>query len=298
MTTVQTQGPVSILSVIIPIWNRALSVGRAIESVTSQDMPEGWSIEIVVVDDGSTDHPDVALARFGNKVRLVRHPVNLGAAAARNTGCAAATGVYLAFLDSDDIWLPGKLQHQISFMQDRGFAATCTSYLLERSAGETIVSPRYAAGALGLSDLVWGCFVSPGSTLMCRADAFAEIGPLDTSLKRLEDWDWLLRFALAGKSLGFLAQPLTYVEPSAAVNQTAVLAALDEIRAKHVAQLAKPDRRRFLAGYRLARAAALLRSGMKMRGAAELALSWLMSPVRHGALAAVLHNRFAAAQRR
>ena len=298
MTTVQAQGPVSILSVIIPIWNRASSVGRAIESVTSQDMPEGWSIEIVVVDDGSIDYPEVALARFGDKVRLVRHPVNLGAAAARNTGCAAARGIYLAFLDSDDVWLPGKLQRQIAFMQDRGFAATCTGYFLERSAGETIVSPRYAIGALGLSDLVWGCFVSPGSTLMCQADVFADIGPLDTSLERLEDWDWLLRFALAGRPLGFLAEPLAYVEPSAAVNQTAVLAALDKIRAKHVARLAKPDRRRFLAGYRLARAAALLRSGMKTRGAAELALSWLMSPVRHGALAAVLHNRFAAAQRR
>lgn len=298
MTTLLAQRPVSTLSVIIPIWNRTPSVGRAIESILSQDVPEGWSIEIVVVDDGSADHPELALARFGEKVRLVRHSVNLGAAAARNTGCAAATGEYIAFLDSDDVWLPGKLQRQIAFMQDRGFAATCTGYLLERSASETIVSPLYATGALGLSDLVWGCFVSPGSTLMCRSDVFAEVGPLDTSLKRLEDWDWLLRFALAGRSLGFLAEPLAHVEPSAAVSQTAVLAALDKVHAKHLTHLAAPDRRHFLAACRLARAAALFRSGMKARGAAELAISWMLSPLRHGALAAVLHNYFATARRR
>jgi glycosyltransferase involved in cell wall biosynthesis len=297
MTMAQAREAASVISVVIPIWNRAHSVARAVESVVSQQVSDGWSVEVIVVDDGSNDHPETVLAQFGDKVRLIRHTTNLGAAAARNSGCAAATGAYIAFLDSDDVWLPEKLQQQIVFMQDRKLAATCTGYLLERSTSQTIVSPCYATGELDLSDLVWGCFVSPGSTLMCRADVFAEVGPLDTNLKRLEDWDWLLRFTLTGRSLGFLAQPLAYVEPSTAVNQTAVLAALDKIHAKHVTRLAASDRRHFNAGYRLARSAALFRSGMKAQGTIELAISWLLSPLRHGALAAVLHNRFAAPQR-
>src|SRR3954447_2873031 len=156
------------ISVIIPIWNRANSVGAAIESALSQTLPLNHSLEIIVVDDGSNDRPDEKLAHFGDRIRLVRHPTNLGAAAARNSGCAAATGEYLAFLDSDDQWLPGKIAAQLAFMLDENFEISCTSYLLQRGADTFIVSPRYRSGGLCLSDLVWGCFVSPGSTLLCR----------------------------------------------------------------------------------------------------------------------------------
>ena len=98
-----------VISVIIPIWNRAQSVGKAIDSALSQALPSGHAIEVIVVDDGSSDRPEEALACFGGSIRLLRHPENQGAAAARNTGCEAASGEYIAFLDSDDSWLPGKL---------------------------------------------------------------------------------------------------------------------------------------------------------------------------------------------
>jgi glycosyltransferase involved in cell wall biosynthesis len=284
-----------LISVIIPIWNRAHTAAKAIESALSQELPGGHSLEVIVVDDASDDRPEHALARFGDTIRLIRHPANLGAAAARNTGCRAARGEYIAFLDSDDSWLPGKLAAQITFMQENGFDISCTAYLLEQAGAKFIVSPRYRSGALTLADLVWGCFVSPGSTLLCRTAIFDEIGPLDTSLRRFEDWDWLMRLTRT-RPLGFLAQPLARVEPSTGVDQALVFAALERITGKHLLELPGRLRWHFKAAYHLERAAALFRSGKRVAAMSELAVSLVQSPLRHRALAAVLHNRFATAR--
>ena len=282
------------ISVIIPIWNRAHSAATAIESALSQALPPGHELEVIVVDDGSSDRPQEALARFGDAIRLLRHPENKGAAAARNTGCEAARGEYIAFLDSDDSWLPGKLAAQIAFMQEAGFDVSCTAYELGQGQDKFIVSPRYRTGPLAQSDLVWGCFVSPGSTLLSKTTTFREVGPLDTSLRRFEDWDWLMRLTRT-RRLGFLAQPLARIEPSSGVDQAAVFAALERIAGKHLSGLSGANRRYFKAAYHLERAAALFRSGRRASGVGELAVSLLQSPLRHQALSAVLYNRLAAA---
>jgi glycosyltransferase involved in cell wall biosynthesis len=280
-----------IISVIIPIWNRAHSAGKAIDSALSQALPSGHALEVIVVDDGSSDRPQESLARFGDTIRLLRHPANLGAAAARNTGCEAARGEYVAFLDSDDSWLPGKLAAQIAFMQEAGFDVSCTAYELERRPEKFIVSPRYRTGPLTQADLVWGCFVSPGSTLLCRTTIFREVGPLDTSLRRFEDWDWLMRLTRR-QPMGFLAAPLARIEPSTGVNQAAVFAALDRIAGKHLFGLSGANRRHFKAACHLERAAALFRAGVKAKAISELGLSLVQSPFCHRALEAVMHNRF------
>jgi glycosyltransferase involved in cell wall biosynthesis len=283
------------ISVIIPIWNRAHSAGKAIGSALAQVLPSGHALEVIVVDDGSSDRPLEALARFGDAIKLLRHSENRGAAAARNTGCEAASGEYIAFLDSDDSWLPGKLAAQITFMQEASFDVSCTAYLLEHPRGKSIVSPRYRTGPLTHADLVWGCFVSPGSTLLCKTAKFREIGPLDTSLRRFEDWDWLMRLTRT-RPLGFLAQPLARIEPSTGVDQAVVLAALDRVAGKHLPVLAGEDLRHFKAAYHLERAAALFRSGKTVGAMNELAVSLIKSPLRHRALTAVLHNRLATAR--
>ena len=282
------------ISVIIPIWNRAHSAASAIDSAFAQALPSGHTLEIIVVDDGSSDQPEAALARFGESIKLVRHPNNLGAAAARNTGCDTAVGEYIAFLDSDDRWLPGKLAAQIAFMHEGGFDASCTAYELEQGPNKFIVSPRYRTGSLTRADLVWGCFVSPGSTLLCKRAIFGDVGPLDTSLRRFEDWDWLMRLTRT-RPLGFLAQPLARIEPSTGVDQAAVFAALERMAAKHLPELSGAIRRHFKAAYHLERAAALFRSGRRARAIRELGISFLQSPLQHRALTAVLYNRFAAA---
>jgi glycosyltransferase involved in cell wall biosynthesis len=172
------------VSVIVPVWNRARSVPAAIDSVLAQQLPAGWSIEMIVVDDGSTDDLVGALRPYGSGVTCVRRERNGGAAAARNTGLGAARGDYVAFLDSDDVWLPGKLTAQIDAMRKNNWRASCTAYYLSRPGRPEIVSPLYQTGPIGLADMVWGCFVSPGSTLMFERGVFDEIGAFDRRIPR------------------------------------------------------------------------------------------------------------------
>ncbi len=280
------------VTVVIPVFNRAHIVGRAIASVLAQDVPsDGGVISVIVVDDGSSDDLDDVLRHFGKSVTCIRHECNKGAAAARNTGVAAATGRYVAFLDSDDIWLPGKFAAQIEFMEAHGYWASCTAYLLKRPNVPEFASPRHRTGALGLSDLVWGCFFSPGSTLIFRREIFVEIGMLDEGLQRLEDWDWLLRYTKM-YMLGFLAQPLAriFVEPQS--NAAKVFAALDCIEEKHAALLPARERRHFEAALCVERAAALYRCGDRVAALAALTKSLWRVPFGNTAAAVVLHNRF------
>ena len=109
----------TVINVIIPVWNRAPTVKGAIDSALSQQMSDA-KLEVTVVDDGSTDAIGDALAGYGDRVTVIRHDRNRGAAAARNSGVVAAKGDYVAFLDSDDVWLPGKLHAQLGAMRARG----------------------------------------------------------------------------------------------------------------------------------------------------------------------------------
>ena len=97
------------VSVIIPTYNRAALVGEAIGSVLAQS----WrGFELLVVDDGSTDDTREILTAFGAAIKVIRHPRRRGVSAARNAGIQAAKGEWLAFLDSDDLWLSPKLERQ------------------------------------------------------------------------------------------------------------------------------------------------------------------------------------------
>jgi glycosyltransferase involved in cell wall biosynthesis len=132
------------VSVVIPVFNNAATISRAITSVLAQrfhengdgDTHTGAVVEVIVVNDGSTDASAEVLRSFGDRIRVIEQP-NRGAAAARNAGVAAAHGEYLAFLDADDAWLPRKL------------AATIP--LLDRNPGVVLVFsdaiPVDAAGA-------------------------------------------------------------------------------------------------------------------------------------------------------
>src|SRR5260370_41375106 len=102
------------INVVIPVWNRAHLIGRAIASVVDQDLPAGdWSLQGLVVDDGSTDDLAGALRRFGAQVSCIRPERNAGAAAGRNTRIRGAKFGDLALLDSDDGWAPHKHAKQI-----------------------------------------------------------------------------------------------------------------------------------------------------------------------------------------
>ncbi|HEY2324319.1 MAG TPA: glycosyltransferase family A protein, partial [Thermoanaerobaculia bacterium] len=98
------------VSVVIPSYNYARYLGEAIDSALAQTLPP---LEVIVVDDGSTDETSEVLATYADRIRVLRQK-NSGVAVARNSGIAAAHGEYVAFLDADDIWLPRKLELQMA----------------------------------------------------------------------------------------------------------------------------------------------------------------------------------------
>src|SRR5262245_57790462 len=109
----------ALVSVVIPAFNRAHCIGRAIRSVTNQTYPH---IDIVVVDDGSTDGTAKAIQNSGSTrpLQIIQLDKNYGAPEARNRGIASAKGQYIAFLDSDDVWHPRKIAQQVETLRQRG----------------------------------------------------------------------------------------------------------------------------------------------------------------------------------
>jgi teichuronic acid biosynthesis glycosyltransferase TuaG len=117
-----------LVSVITPAYKAARFVGATIESVIAQDYPH-W--EMLIVDDRSPDDTGDVVARYASldpRVKLIRQAQNGGAAHARNTALEASRGRFVAFLDSDDVWLPGKLSRQLSFMREMGAGLTFTAF--------------------------------------------------------------------------------------------------------------------------------------------------------------------------
>jgi glycosyltransferase involved in cell wall biosynthesis len=221
------------VSVIVPVYNRADVVGRAIASVRGQTLRD---IEIIVVDDGSTDGLDSVLeAEDDPRLRVIRHPQRRGAAAARNTGIAAARGDCVAFLDSDDEWLPPKLERQVAMLRAAPpsvSGVTCGYHLVpDRPGRPALKTPADCATA---HRLVWGCDLSPGSTLVVRRQALAQIGPFDEGLSRLEDWDWMLR-CTRGHGIAVLGEPLARIHAPGRPSRAVVGASVHHIFAKHAA---------------------------------------------------------------
>ena len=116
------------ISVIMPTYNSALFVEASVRSVLAQTRS---NLELLLIDDGSTDGTDEVTARLAaedSRIKLLRTPSNGGAAEARNVGIMAARGRYIAFCDSDDLWNPHKLARQIALMERNGWAFTYTAY--------------------------------------------------------------------------------------------------------------------------------------------------------------------------
>jgi glycosyltransferase involved in cell wall biosynthesis len=186
------------VSVIIPVFNRQALLRRALGSVLSQTFRD---YELIVVDDGSTEPLLDALSGIGEKIdlRVLRHDKNRGAAAARNTGAQAAKGQYVAFLDSDDAWHSEKLARQIAFMQaEADRRASCTGFALVSDGA--VFDRRLPPAVSDLDEVLWGCRISPGTTLMVERALWEASGAMDETLGRLEDWDWMI---LAAKHAPF-----------------------------------------------------------------------------------------------
>ncbi len=222
----------ALVSVVVPVYNRANELKRALRSVLQQSYQD---FEVVVVDDASTEDISGAVAELGDsRIRVITKPVNEGAAAARNSGILAARGRWVAFLDSDDEWLPKKLEIQIGQLAARpnGARISCTGYVIlhlqERRARE--FRPRPQDGLA--RQLVWGCSLSPGTTLVAERTCFDEIGLFDVTLRRFEDWDWLMRYA-RHYPIAIAPEILARINKDSMPSQASVVSSLEKLRAKH-----------------------------------------------------------------
>ena len=202
-----------LVSVIIPTYNRGGVICRTVDNIFRQTYR---NLEVIVVDDGSTDNTKSRLAQYGNHVRLISQN-NAGPAVARNHGARVARGEIIAFQDSDDLWKPAKLERQVELLLKAGPSVPCCLCNAEMGVVEgnantsfeySSITPEHDEGLwLNVLEVLATRFVLFNQTVAIRREAFEEIGGFDEGLKYLEDYDLPLRLSLEGP-WAFVREPL------------------------------------------------------------------------------------------
>lgn len=193
--TANQQIPID-LSVIVPAYNAAAYIKQAIDGALSQ---AGLGIEIIVVDDGSTDATPEILARYGDRIRTIRQP-NQGPAAARKRGIASALGAWLAFLDADDLWLPDFVRVMIACAKqapENVAVIACGWQHVDINGAPIGLAVSLDFKRLSFERLLLGNRFPPVA-VVARRSAVMLSGGFDESIYGVEDWDMWLRMALRG----------------------------------------------------------------------------------------------------
>lgn len=203
-----------LVSVIIPTYNRAATLRRTVDSALSQTYRP---LEIIVVDDGSTDATEEVIRSYGERILGIVQP-NGGPSAARNTGAAAANGEWLAFLDSDDVWKPDKIARQVDLVMRAGGGidcCMCNAAIIDENGFTGDTTFGVAGVGTSLSEGYWmnpapliaTRFILFNQVALIRKDAFRGAGGFNPHLRLLEDYDLAFRLALDGP-WAFVADPL------------------------------------------------------------------------------------------
>ncbi len=181
------------VSVIIPTYNRGWCIGRAISSIFYQQCED---YEIIVVDDGSKDNTKDVLSLFGERIRVIRNSENKGVSYSRNIGIKNAKYPFIAFLDSDDYWLPKKLLYQIQFFKENTDAKICQTQEVWIRKGKRVNPKKRHLKPSGdiFKPSLRLCLVSP-SAVMLKKSLFDEVGLFDEDLPVCEDYDMWLRIS-------------------------------------------------------------------------------------------------------
>jgi glycosyltransferase involved in cell wall biosynthesis len=199
-------------SVIIPAYNAVAFVGDAVRSALAQ---QGVDLEVLVIDDGSTDDTPRVLAQFGNAIRTIRQ-ANAGHIQARAAGARAARGEWLAFLDADDVWLPEKLAKQLALAdEETGLVYTDRVLFGDTSRVTVRLSDLYELSEGDVFEqLLLNNFITVSSVIM-RKNWFERLHGFDPAPFGSEDWDLWLRYAAAGGKVRACREPLTRYRLSA-----------------------------------------------------------------------------------
>jgi len=182
----------TLVSVIIPTYNRGWIIKEAIDSVFEQDFRD---YELIVVDDGSDDNTPAILKAYGKKITVLHQP-NKGVSAARNRGIAAASGRLIAFLDSDDMWLPRKLSIQVKFFKDHPQAVVnqTQEHWIRNGVRVNPKKRHHKFSGMIFERSLALCLVSP-SAVMIKKSLFGTVGVFDENLPACEDYDLWLRIS-------------------------------------------------------------------------------------------------------
>jgi len=222
-----------LISVIIPTFNRAAWVREAIDSVLAQTFQD---FELIVVDDGSTDTTGEGLIPYGDRLSTI-YQTRQGVSAARNRGLEMAAGEWLAFLDSDDLWLPQKLETQVDFLNRNPQAEICQTDEIWIRHGRR-VNPREKhrkpSGDIFAPSLTL-CLVSP-SAVMLKKSLLKEVGFFDRSLPACEDYDLWLRISCR-KPVFLIEEPLVVKRGGHPDQLSRCLPSLDRYRIQSLGKL-------------------------------------------------------------
>ena len=223
-----------LVTVIIPTYNRGWILKEAIESVLSQDFGD---FELIVVDDGSTDNTMEILDGYDRDITVLRQE-NHGVSAARNAGIAFASGQFIAFLDSDDMWLPGKLASQIDFFNSNPDALICQTQELWVRNGKRVNPKRRHKKFSGMifKQSLPLCIVSP-SAVMLKKSLLDKTGLFDESLPACEDYDLWLRIGC--KYPVFLIDTPLIIKRGGHDDQLSKTPGLDKYRIKALGNIIK-----------------------------------------------------------
>jgi glycosyltransferase involved in cell wall biosynthesis len=186
-----------LVSVIIPVYNGAKYLAESIDSALSQSYSK---LEVVVIDDGSTDDSAAIAKSYGDRIVYLRKE-NAGTAAARNAGIRASRGEFVALLDQDDLWMPDHLQLEVQILQEPGVALAYSAVRL--MGGKTMygATELFAGAEVGLHQLL-DFQTLPAATFVMRRRVLEELGFFDEELSGPDDWELSIRIATKYKLKG------------------------------------------------------------------------------------------------
>ncbi|MEJ1121100.1 glycosyltransferase family 2 protein [Phyllobacterium sp. CCNWLW109] len=264
------------VSVVIPYFNQRADLVRCLNSL-KRELTAGD--EIIVVDDASTEAPDLA-ASANLPVRLVRHPHNKGPSKARNTGVELARNPLIAFMDADDICLPNRIPAQVAFLSlHPNFFGCVGDYYFERHQNfghAKVMHDRLPEEVR--RQLLCGRIFAAGSTLMVHKSQFLAIGGYDCNLRVYEDWDLLLR-ALRQSEIGHCGELVADILSSTrAADRDRRLSVLSTLKQRHMESYEGHEKRLFQQALAYEKASAYLRAHNAFYGIAALLEAFRIAP--------------------